>query len=345
MDFTCSMVPAGSSEIFFHVTEKEDVLGAVTIPLSMLANGKLPQRTTTLQPHKKVSSPQGALIYSVEVKKWRPATQTPVIRSNSSGGSTSTLARLRQSLAISPGLGRRAHNNNKDHKEKKESRASAAFSNLNKKFSKSIHDIFSFGSRHADREEDKDEDQPKVSKFRSINAGMQQVGLEPVVTRITPSLASTKGDTRLVIEGRNLGVDKDDIIELMLCEMDLTDTVVYESPEVIYCVTKPCMAGRGDIWLETKSGGQAILKDAFTFADSAGSVTPRRKNSAEKPSAPSTPTPTPAAVTPVIRESAAPPSPASRTPASTLPNFTAEQKHEVSVLLVVSALVMCRSRE
>lgn len=53
--------------VFFTVTEKDDVLGHVQIPVTSLQMVKGQVRKTALKPHKKCSEPHGDLIYQVKV--------------------------------------------------------------------------------------------------------------------------------------------------------------------------------------------------------------------------------------------------------------------------------------
>lgn len=87
------------------------------------------------------------------------------------------------------------------------------------------------------------------------------------MTHIVPNMASVHGGTRLALEGRNLGLGKSDIMELMLCGSDLLDNIEFESENRIYVTTKPTGAGKGDLWIETISGGQNVIKNIFTFVD------------------------------------------------------------------------------
>ncbi|PVD37786.1 hypothetical protein C0Q70_00387 [Pomacea canaliculata] len=80
-------------------------------------------------------------------------------------------------------------------------------------------------------------------------------------------MATVHGGTKLCIEGKNLGLGKSDIMEFLLCGSDLLDTIEFESENRIYVTTKPNTPGKGDLWIETVSGGQNVIKNVFTFVD------------------------------------------------------------------------------
>ncbi|XP_070177580.1 uncharacterized protein [Littorina saxatilis] len=266
-------VQSQADHVFFTVTEKEDVLGQVTIPVTSLTNAKGQVRKTTLKAHKKCPDPHGELLYQAYVSKQRPLSTavSPQIRGSNTIGAPAQLtgfARLRHSLAISPALPRRAmKRDSKDSGslggEKEERRKSSTLSFFNKKLSKSLHDIFHIG-RMA---EDDDEHKPSnKNKFGSMSSGLDRAEI-PIVSNVIPNMATVHGGTKLCIEGRNLGLGKSDIMEFMLCGSDLLDSIEFESETRIYVTTKPSSAGKGDLWIETVSGGQNVIKNVFTFVD------------------------------------------------------------------------------
>ncbi|XP_041364819.1 uncharacterized protein LOC121380111 [Gigantopelta aegis] len=245
---------------FFTVTEKEDILGQIVIPLTSLPTVQGQVKRTPLRPHKKCPVPRGELIYQCYVSSKRPISEAQQSPSNSlhqNGPHLTGFARLRQNLMSSTLTLQQTQ-----RKERKTS----TLSNLNKKFSKSFHDIFSFG-KAAENE--------SKSSFRSfsINANMDDTGEAPIINCITPNVVGIEGGTRLVIDGKNLGLGKSDIVELILCGCDLLDSVEFESSSRIYCTTKATTsAGKGDLWLETISGGQIVLKNVFTLVDKSAPV-------------------------------------------------------------------------
>ena len=160
-------------------------------------------------------------------------------------------ARLRQKFT---------HSSQSPYQPPRKGTKSSSLSNFNTKLSNSIHNIFSFG---------KSSENDLKSTFRSfsINANLDKAGDIPIINSITPNSDSIEGGTRLVIDGKNLGLGKSDIVELVLCGCDLLDSVEFESANRIYCTTKATTAGKGDLWLETISGGQTVVRNVFTFID------------------------------------------------------------------------------
>lgn len=265
-----------SDHVFFTVTEKDDVLGQVQLPITSLQMVKGQVRRTTLKAHKKCPVPQGDLIFQAYVSKQRPLTgpTNPQIKSSSpatTGGpqQLTGFARLRHSLAVSPILPHRTmKRESKDSTgEKEEKRKSSTLANFNKKLSKSIHDIFHLGRLGGNDDDDQKTSNRKMSKFGSMNSGLDHAGDVPIVSNIIPNMATVHGGTRLCVEGRNLGLGKSDIMEFLLCGSDLLDTIEFESEHRIYVTTKENTPGKGDLWIETVSGGQNVIKNLFTFVD------------------------------------------------------------------------------
>ncbi|PVD37787.1 hypothetical protein C0Q70_00388 [Pomacea canaliculata] len=127
-----SVIPVqiSSDNVFFTVTEKDDVLGQVQIPITSLQTTKGHVRKLALKPHKKCPVPQGDLIF-----------QSPALPH------------------------RQMKRDSKDLSgEKEEKRKSSTLANFNKKLSKSIHDIF-----HLGRFGNHDDDEEKTMNLNSTN--------------------------------------------------------------------------------------------------------------------------------------------------------------------------------
>ncbi|XP_033749153.1 uncharacterized protein LOC117333846 [Pecten maximus] len=226
-------------QVFFIVTEKEDILGQVNIPVTSLQASPGRNMKSTLQPHKKCSNPTGELVYQCYVSKRRPA-----------------------------GMNYESKSPTLSHKYRKERRGST-LSTINKKFSRSIHDLLSFGKSSNNNEED---NTPKLKskhgpKFMSISSGLDSSGKLPVILSVSPNVGLTSGGTRITIVGKNLGFSKSDIVDLTICECDCVDYIEYESSSKIHCKTRSTLPGKGDIILETESGGIGTLRNAFAFVD------------------------------------------------------------------------------
>ena len=244
-------------QVFFIVTEKDDILGQVNIPVTSLSGPPGKNVRAPLQPHKKCAQPSGDLTYQCYVSSYRPAGYEPKIMSGMPKQSVGGLFTKRLSLANSPVI---------NLKNRRESKTGSKLSTLNKKFSKSIQDIFSFGKSHHEDNESKGLSKNGLQHM-SIGTGLDSSGKLPVITRVTPSQGLIEGGTRLTIEGHNLGYSKADILDFSVCECDCVDLVEYESPSKIYVKTKPSLAGTGDVVIETESGGIGCLRNAFTYCE------------------------------------------------------------------------------
>ncbi|CAG5118869.1 unnamed protein product, partial [Candidula unifasciata] len=266
-----SLIPVAnaSDHVFFTVTEKDDVLGQLIIPVASLLTVKGVVKKHALKAHKKCPNPQGELIFQCYVSKQKPSMIIPGMETNRTGQLTG-FQRLRHSFAPTS-------NTLLKKEEKEDKKRSNSLATLNKKLSKSLHDIFHIGIFGDKNDQDENEQLPNKGKrfslrFPSLSSGLDNTGKEvPVVTHIVPNMASIHGGTRLALEGRNLGLGKSDIMELMLCGSDLLDNIEFESESRIYVTTKPTTAGKGDLWIETISGGQNVIKNIFTFVDRAAS--------------------------------------------------------------------------
>ena len=117
----------------------------------------------------------------------------------------------------------------------------------------------------------------------------------PHINNIIPNMATVLGGTRLCLEGRNLGLGKSDIRDLTICDVDLMDSIEFESDTRIYVTTKATTPGKGDLLIETGSGGTFVAKNVFTFVDKSGVGSLTRNGSLrETPPSPNAIPPSPA---------------------------------------------------
>lgn len=253
--------------VFFLVTEKDEIVGELTVPIVSLTQTDL-MRKVPLRPHKKSSVVQGELCFHAYISKVRSVDDivNPQIRGSSGlqTGQVTGLRRFRQTLGLTPAPLR--HRQRDSGSENGDDKKRNTFSFFNKKLSKSLHDIFHIGRSNHD--EDEEEESP-VSLTRSGLAGsLNNLRSElPHINNIIPNMATVHGGTKLCLEGRNLGLGKSDIRDLMVCDVDLMDTIEWESSNRIYVTTKATTAGRGDLLIETGSGGTFVAKSVFTFVD------------------------------------------------------------------------------
>lgn len=252
-----SQVNNSLDQAFFIVTEKEDIIGQINIPVTTLQGPPGKVIKSPLQPHKKCPNPKGELIYQCFVSKFRPSF-FPVV-STPKCNTLNAHERHKNGMTASPIL-----------RNKHDKRKSNAFQTLNKKFSKSIHSLFSF-ARSPTQEEDENKNvsntQANNTRSSSVGSGLDTTGKIPIIHSVTPIEGPIEGGTRVRIEGKNLGLSKADIMELLICECDHADYVEFESSSRIFLKTKPSSAGIGDIMLETESGGIGSLKNCFRYID------------------------------------------------------------------------------
>lgn len=265
-------------QVFFIVTEKDDIIGQITIPVTSLKALKGQAKRMPLQPHKKCPTPQGELVFQCYVSKYRPPGEhVPVIKGVTQTPQEvqprSAFQRLRKRMA-SPVTQRRAKQD--DKKDAK----TGSLANFNKKFSRSIQDLFSFSKFSASESINVDDNESISSKsstkkdknkrkfslsFLSVSNDLDKTGEDPVITSCSPNSGPIDQPTRLTIEGRNLGIGKSDILSLKIAGCDCTDTIEFESSSKIYCTTHFWKVCKGPVVLDTISGGIAALKDGFSF--------------------------------------------------------------------------------
>ena len=269
-------------QIFFIVTEKDDILGQVTLPVGTLKDTKGFVKRQVLQPHKKCPKPQGELTYQCYISKHRaPGDRLPVLSHTANMPDEvrpqSAFQRLKKRMA-SPVVQRRSRHEEKDKKDSKDKRGSIA--SFNKKLSRSIQDLFSFGKLSSGDTIDIDEENSESYKnsvnkiknkrkfslnFLSVSNDLDHVGKDPDITKCVPNRGPIDQPTRLSIEGFNLGIGKSDILSLKVAGCDCTDTVEFESSNRIYCTTHFWKVCSGPVEIDTISGGIGVLKSGFTF--------------------------------------------------------------------------------
>lgn len=245
-----------SDHIFLNVTEKEDILGQVLVPLSSLRDSKGRVVRTALQPHKKNAKPHGDLIYQCYISKFCASSdiEDDANKSNTSNNWLKTNPFV--TLSRSPRFARKFF---------KKDRKSNMLSTFNKKISRSLHDIFNVGKGDLSDDEEP-ETKSRAFRLKAVSTfTLDCVGTEPEITYITPNKGSTSGGTRITVVGDYLGLDKNDIVTLSISNVDCMSTLEYESPRQIYCTTLPGPVGQGNFVIETMSGGVTVLTGGFLY--------------------------------------------------------------------------------
>ena len=257
----------------------------MTVPVGTLKDTKGFVKRQVLQPHKKCPKPQGELTYQCYISKHRaPGDRLPVLSHTANMPDEvrpqSAFQRLKKRMA-SPVVQRKSRHEekDKDKKEAKDKRGSS-ISSFNKKLSRSIQDLFSFGKLHTGDTIDIDEESSESYKnsvnkiknkrkfslnFISMSNDLNNVGKDPDITNCVPNRGPCDQPTRLCIEGSNLGIGKSDILSLKIAGCDCTDTVEFESSSRIYCTTHFWKVCSGPVEIDTISGGIGVLKNGFTF--------------------------------------------------------------------------------
>ena len=136
-------------------------------------------------------------------------------------------------------------------------------------------------------ENDKKESNSRTNSHEGIipvDPDVNKTDKVPEIHSVSPSEGPIQGGTRLTIEGKNLGLSKADIMELLICEVDHADYVDYESSSRIFLKTKPSSAGLGDVTIETESGGIGNYKNGFKYIDPSvkNSITSKQTESNER---------------------------------------------------------------
>lgn len=282
-----TVVPVSNvlDQVFFIVTEKDDILGQVTVPVGTLKDTKGFVKRQALQPHKKCPKPQGELTYQCYISKHRaPGDRLPVLSTMTNMPDEvrpqSAFQRLRKRMA-SPVTQRKSKNleKEKDSKDNKE-RQRGSISSFNKKLSRSIQDLFSFGKLSTHDTIDVDDENSESYKnsvnkaknkrkfslnFLSVSNDLDNVGKDPEINKCMPNRGPVDQPTRLCIDGSNLGIGKSDILSLKVAGCDCTDTIEFESSNRIYCTTHFWKVCSGPVEIDTISGGIGVLKSGFTF--------------------------------------------------------------------------------
>lgn len=254
---------SSTGDICFTVTEKDDPLGQILIPISSLRATKGQTIRAALQPHKKCLKPKGYLLYQCYVSCYKSSNDdaTPIINNVTQDNQPHTIgsfAKLKRNLKRSPILTRAG--------PRKEGKHPSSLANFRGKLSRSFHDLFNLNYMTANI--DIDEDIPKSRSTYNLD----ETGNLPDVISIAPNQSSISGGTKVTIEGKFLGFSKADILSLEICGCDCTDYVQYECSEIIHFTTREWHAGIGDLLFETASGGQRLFPGTFTYVDKISSL-------------------------------------------------------------------------
>jgi len=279
LTFICSQVDSVDQSLLLLVTEKRerDVLGQIVVPLSDVDDScSTEPMTVPLQPGLQcpdlLPSP-GELIYSVWITT-RDHTAESEDRSLTSR-TTASLSRLRRKLNSSPVASSASRWN--DFKTSR-SHSVNAFLELRSGDSPDFC--------HISLEDDSSPATPgevfmPISspdgyiKRSTLPTMSEYYFPRPQILEVCPSESPTTGGTVVTVRGRDLGLSRDDVVELLICGSDVVDSVRYISSERLVCTTsawRPCV---GSVTVETTSGGRVSSAAQFTFVAGSDPPAPR----------------------------------------------------------------------
>lgn len=257
--------------LVFMVTEKHerDVLGQIIVPLSSVDDycAADPLRVP-LQPGPRspdlVTSP-GELAYSVWITTGVPSQERSLTSRTTAG-----LGRLRRKLNSSPAPSSASRWN--DFKANRRRHSADSFFDSSLDFGDISFDddssptsaVKDFVPISPDHGYVKRSSLPTVLEFYS-----------PQILEVCPSEAPISGGTVVTVRGRDLGLNREDVVGLFICGSDVVESVQYISSERLVCTTvawRPCV---GCVAVETLSGGRASSTVQFTFMAASEPPAPR----------------------------------------------------------------------
>ncbi|XP_074651302.1 uncharacterized protein LOC141906050 [Tubulanus polymorphus] len=258
------------------VTDREHVLGAITIEIDEIPLQKTSAQFAPLREYKKSGPPHGELQFNC----WISKNNLPIDPQSALSGHRFSFSssppkkggaggKLKDKILSSDAISKIRHNSLK-----------GSLSNLfqGKKGSKSSYDISrSLGSDGLYRSnsvysiDDPDENLLSTGRISSHGGSFHVLNDEddrkPHITGISPMVGPVEGGTRITIRGDNLGDSLEDVIGLFICSANCLANIEYESPKKLYCTTKPWKVSTGNIVVVTQSGGRGSSAVQFQFID------------------------------------------------------------------------------
>ena len=283
-----STVDSGHNPLILTVRDAHDPLGQISVPLSSLP-GYRTNRTTkaALQPHRKCPNPQGELLYEAWVSKHGAALHHNHLSLDSdsdSGHKGGTFGRIKDTFRPhsplakrkSPIFGRKKINQTQEPEPGRLGRRRhSSLSDLTK-----LHEQWEKAGvkDHAIIHENGIKNLAFApfalmapldnNKRTSSHVDLTRDELDkPSISGISPNQGPISGGTRITIRGRNLGVDKADVVGLHICGANCLGSLEYESASKLYVTTKAWKPVKGLITVVTQSGGKGSSLVEFTFID------------------------------------------------------------------------------
>ncbi|XP_064653327.1 uncharacterized protein LOC135503621 isoform X2 [Lineus longissimus] len=284
------VVQKATNPLKIVVTDHEDVLGQIVVPLQCLQTKKTRPEEAPLRAHKKCSHPQGELTFQAWISKFHTRDAKDVgdddVSLIAAPGGGFTQESTSQSMGSLPR--RNSHNplaKLKDkftHKDKDSSESGGKLGAKGKRGSLSVLNL-SFGRRSSKSKAKDDESSGRMvranstfafgtgtkfslsssSKAHSCMDLNQPVGV-PKIADVTPNEVMVDGGVKITISGEFLGNGREDVIGLFLASLNCLDTLEYESPKRIHCWTKTWKPCSGPVVVVTQSGGRGVSNHAST---------------------------------------------------------------------------------
>jgi hypothetical protein len=288
--FISSVVNKSTSPLKIVVTDHEDVLGQVVVPLQCLQTTKLRPEEAPLRVHKKCSNPQGELTFQVWISKYHTRDVKDIgdddvclIAAPGGGFTQESTSQSMGSLPRKNSHSALAKLKDKfTHKDSSEPATGEKLSSKGKRGSLSVLNL-SFG-RRSSKSKAKDGDSSgrmyranstfsfgTSSKFSLSSSSKahscidlnQPVGV-PKIADVTPNEVMVDGGVKVTIQGEFLGNGKEDVIGLFLASSNCLDTLEYESAKRIHCWTKAWKPCSGPVVVVTQSGGRGVSSHPST---------------------------------------------------------------------------------
>lgn len=294
--FFFSEVTNVEQNVFFTVTNKDEVLGQVSFPLANVPSTINHRRQKAdLEPHKKAPNPQGELLYECWVSRYAESKTRISVSSSEDVPTPSPTVKHKSFKKFRNSLKGSGHRRSKTEGLPEDTTRKG--SGLGRLGSKSMLDISSLSPDSGKLTLSKASSNPDLSVLSESNVlevpqsgrhgskssfgsrtSVTDSDIIPEIVSIFPTEGPIEGGTRIIIEGFNLGEYKEDIIGLNICGANCLASLEYESSCRVYCTTKAWRVSSGKITLETQTGGKGASDLNFSFVENNKSVLSGNQN-------------------------------------------------------------------
>lgn len=261
--FSCSFSKVTKpAPLIFTVTDRDDSLGTVSLPLAQIPSVAHRRRWMPLT--SKNSQAMGDLCIDCWVLSFKKPSSV------GEGMKWNSLIPLNFGLITGAGT-----------KDRSKRRTSIEAASISRRGSRSVENLYSSSELKPERAL-KSGPSPIASpassatNLRRLNVFKPRLAptlgqilsssSAPEITGLSPKSGPSSGGTKITLRGCNLGKSKEDVASLSICGCDLLPTLEYHSPAKLVVTTKP-WAGSGPVVLETESGGRGTSTLVFTFQE------------------------------------------------------------------------------